>query len=336
MQLKTKMATRREFFVAAAAGSTLFAPRLARAAQPPIRIGYNGSLTAGGATCVALHFGWWRAAGLDVKGIPFTTFPAQAAALVGGSLDITIPGLSPAVNSLIPRARIVSLDNLLDDVFVLSRQSSAIRSIADLRGKQVGYIEGTGSQLILGRALETAGLTMGDIKAINLQPDGIVSTFLGGRLDAVSIYLPFSAAITDRVPVRVLARPSTFKDFGYPMFWMASNALARNHPDTLVKVLAVKARANDWRKANLQKAAAITARHDGAPSDKPYLQQTTAEIWLTSRQILAAYKSGAFARWLAEGEKLMLDQKMIAATLATSDMLDLSYDTRALNLYLKS
>ncbi|MDA8050673.1 MAG: ABC transporter substrate-binding protein [Rhodospirillales bacterium] len=317
-------------------GAAVFAPHLARAALPSIRIGYNGSLTAGGVTCVALHFGWFRAAGLDVTGIPFTTFPAQAAALVGGSLDITIPGLNPAVNSLIPHAKIVSLDNLLDDVFVLSRKSGPIRTISDLRGKEVGYVEGTGSQLVLGRALQSAGLSMSDVKAINLQPDGIVSTFLGGRLDAVSIYLPFEAAITERVPVRVLARPSSFKGFAYPMFWMASNALAQKHTDTLVRLLTVKARANDWRKANLKEAAAITARHDRAPNDKPYLQQTTAEDWLSSRQILAAYGSGAFARWLAEGEKLMLQQKMIAAALAPADMLDLSHDKLALGRYLKS
>jgi sulfonate transport system substrate-binding protein len=71
---------------------------------------------------------------------------------------------------------------------VLVPKNSAIKTIADLKGKRVGYVRGTTSHYYLLRMLWAAGLRFSDIQAINLSPTDGVAAFRSGDLDAWAIY----------------------------------------------------------------------------------------------------------------------------------------------------
>ncbi len=301
-----------------------------------IRVGFNSSLTAGGVVAVGTHFGWFKEAGINLVGVPFTSFPAQQAALVGGSIDVAVPGMNPAVNTLVPIAKIASLDNELDDVFLIAPSNGSISSASDLKSKRVGYVQGTVSQLLLEVALSASGMTMADIDGINLQPDGVVTAFISHQIDAASIYLPFEAAISSHEPVRVIARPTSYPGFALPMFWMIHNSLVSSNPAAVTRLLYVKARANDWRKRNLAEAARLAAKYSNAPSVVPYEQQVTAEKWLSSKQISSLYSDGTFASWLEKDESIMAKAGLVKAALPVSSMLDLSLDETALAAYFRN
>ncbi|RXH11391.1 ABC transporter substrate-binding protein [Bradyrhizobium guangzhouense] len=326
--------SRRSVVLGSAALAAAGLVRSAEASDAPIRIGFNSSLTAGGVLAVADHFGWFKNAGLNVVGIPFTNAPAQAAALIGGSLDIAIVGANGATNVMADRASIVSLDNLLNDVFLIAENDGPISKIEDLKGKRIGYVEGTVSEILLFLALKRAGLNFSDVTATNLAPPGIVTAMIGRQIDAASIYLPFEGAIAARMSLRIIARPSTFEDFALPMYLMADKSFIRSRPADLTSLLEVKARANDWRKQNLELAAKIAAGYSQAPDPAPFIAQVAAETWLSSADILAGYTNGKFERWLDASQEIMSEAKIVKQRISAKTLLDLDADREALRKYL--
>ena len=76
----------------------------------------------------------------------------------------------------------------LNNQVTLTQKDAPIQKVADLRGKRVGYVRATTSQLYLYLQLKEAGLSFDDIKAVNLSPSDGLSAFARGDLDAWAIY----------------------------------------------------------------------------------------------------------------------------------------------------
>ena len=76
----------------------------------------------------------------------------------------------------------------LNNQATLARKDSAIRSIADLKGKRVGYVRATTSHYYLAKQLAEAGLSCADIQPVSLTPADGLSAFARGDLDAWAIY----------------------------------------------------------------------------------------------------------------------------------------------------
>jgi sulfonate transport system substrate-binding protein len=71
---------------------------------------------------------------------------------------------------------------------VIVPKDSPIRTLADLRGKRVGYVRATTAHYFLLKMLQQAGLSFADITAINLSPTDGRAAFQSGALDAWAIY----------------------------------------------------------------------------------------------------------------------------------------------------
>ncbi|MDH6593373.1 sulfonate transport system substrate-binding protein [Variovorax sp. TBS-050B] len=76
----------------------------------------------------------------------------------------------------------------LNNQTTLARRDAPIRSIADLRGRRVGYVRATTSHYYLAKQLAEAGLSFNDIQAVSLTPADGLSAFARGDLDAWAIY----------------------------------------------------------------------------------------------------------------------------------------------------
>ncbi|MBH8578314.1 ABC transporter substrate-binding protein [Nostocaceae cyanobacterium CENA369] len=86
---------------------------------------------------------------------------------------------------------------------VLIPKNSPAKSIADLKGKRVGYVQATTAHYFLIKMLAEVGLTMKDIKGVPLSiPDGL-SAFRKGELDAWATY-GYSIPLAEKDGARVL------------------------------------------------------------------------------------------------------------------------------------
>lgn len=136
---------------------------------------------------VAKEFGFFKEAGLNVTLIG-PADPADPPKLVAiGKADIAItyePQLIEQVDQGLPLIRIgVLIDQPLDCLVVLNK--SGIRSLADLKSKQIGYSTSGVSNIALKTMLNTAGLTLNDVKHINVHYN-LTQALLTQNVDAVT------------------------------------------------------------------------------------------------------------------------------------------------------
>ena len=105
---------------------------------------------------------------------------------VGGMSEIPPIFLAGAPSNLVRLVAVLQGD--VNNQVVLTPKGSTIRTIADLKGKTVGYVRATTSHYILLRLLKEAGLGWGDIKPAALSPQDGLAAFQRGGLDAWVIY----------------------------------------------------------------------------------------------------------------------------------------------------
>ncbi len=97
--------------------------------------------------------------GASVRVHPFTNPADQKAALLAGSLDMTGTTLALAIQAASrgePVVLVASLGNKCSALVV--RKDGGIRTVAELKGKKIGYVPGTMHEVLLRETLLRAGL----------------------------------------------------------------------------------------------------------------------------------------------------------------------------------
>lgn len=149
----------------------------------------------------------------------------------------------------IPLVRVATLADLPVNSLLL-REDSSIQSIADLKGKTIGYsLEGYDTA-ILGNMLATANLSLDDIKLVNIQ-FAIANSLMSKQVDAViggyRNYEPFQMQENG-----VASKMFYPEDYGVPLY---DEMILVAHPDNAAKP--VMERFN----AALEKATAFVVNH---------------------------------------------------------------------------
>lgn len=112
-------------------------------------------------------------------------------AINGDALDLGSGSEIPPVFAARQKAQVKLIAVTHEDLnnqATLARKDAPIRTIADLKGKRVGYVRATTSHYYLAKQLAEAGLSFADIQAISLTPADGYSAFARGDLDAWAIY----------------------------------------------------------------------------------------------------------------------------------------------------
>ncbi|HWR00680.1 MAG TPA: ABC transporter substrate-binding protein, partial [Chlorobaculum sp.] len=69
--------------------------------------------------------------------------------------------------------------------YIIARAGSGIRSVQDLKGKRVGYQKGTNSQPAIIKILALHGMTINDIKSVNVTNADASASLVAGTIDAL-------------------------------------------------------------------------------------------------------------------------------------------------------
>jgi sulfonate transport system substrate-binding protein len=138
---------------------------------------------------------------------------------------------------------------------ILVREDSPIRSLADLKGRRVGFAKAAGAHYLLIAALEKAGLSLRDISPAYLTPADGRAAFERGAIDAWVVWDPFLAAAQRQAKVRVLADGTGIAS--YQRYYLASTRFAKARPEVLRVVYAELEKAGRWVKQNPKEAAAL-------------------------------------------------------------------------------
>lgn len=126
----------------------------------------------------------WEKEGLQPKSVSFASGRLVLDALVGGGVLIGTAAETPvafaALNGL--PVRIIGTLNRHEPFDVVT--TTSIKTLKNLKGKRIGYSQGTNAHYYLLKALAAADLKLSDVTAVSLTPSDFVTSLVNGSLDA--------------------------------------------------------------------------------------------------------------------------------------------------------
>lgn len=264
------MLSRRAFLGAGASTCLILSGcSAAKSGRPKLRI----SVTGKGEGDTRLLF---KAAGIAPEGFDLAYSEFQSGHLVvealnGGSLDYggmsEIPPIFAAASTIQSFRQIAVAHGDVNNQVVLVPKGSKAKTIADLKGRRVGYVRATTSQYFLIRMLEEVGLSWDDITPVAMGVSDGAAAFSQGALDGWAIYgFPIQRAIATE-GARILKTANGI---------LSGNYLVSAHVDALADpdkarligdYLALVQKAYGWAATHQDEWATIIAQDIGVPRD---------------------------------------------------------------------
>jgi sulfonate transport system substrate-binding protein len=194
---------------------------------------------------------------VDVQWHEFTSGLPLLEALNVGAIDITadvadaVPPFALAAGAQLTYYAIETPSPQAQAIVV--PKDSPITSVAQLKGRKVGFAKGAGAHYLLLEALTRQGLSIGDIEPAYLTPADARAAFENGSLAAWVIWDPFLAAVQRQSGARILIDGTDLSS--YRRFYLASSVYAKRRSDVLATVFGELRSAGEWFKQNPKAAA---------------------------------------------------------------------------------
>lgn len=245
---------------AAAATSTLagFAPHAFAQARTKLRVGYLHTPAVDGQIWLGQQSGAFAKRGLDLELTMFTTGLELFQAMIGGSLDVLSTG---AVVSNFPargQGKVFLLNNIEYATAQLWVRDDSIKTLADLKGKQISTTTGTTAHVFLDRALRSAKLDPAkDVQIVNQRMAEAVTSFVSGAVPAVALWVPFDVTVKKQVPNarKIVDASAFFPQAAIMGGWAARNDFYDANKPALGNLIAAWAEVNDQLVANFDASA---------------------------------------------------------------------------------
>jgi sulfonate transport system substrate-binding protein len=198
--------------------------------------------------------------GIEVKWVEFSFGPPLLEALNTGSIDFGYTGDAPPIFAQAARANLLyvaALPSAGNNEAIVVPENSPIRTLADLRGKKVGFAKGSSAHNTTVAALEKAGLSYADITPVYLAPADGATAFAGGSLDAWTIWDPY-LALTEKGKIRILAFAKDVHES--TAFFLANKDFTGQHPDIVALLNQTFAQESKW--ADQHRPEIVTTLHE--------------------------------------------------------------------------
>jgi len=185
--------------------------------------------------------------GITVTWSEFTSGPPLLEALAAGKVDVGETGDAPVIFAQAKNAPVVYFGQSQPNpeaVALLVPQGSAIRTLADLKGKKVAYARGSSAVPLVVNALTKGGLKLSDITSVYLQPPDARVAFESGKIDAWAVWDPFYAAAEVGGSARVLVNGRGFTSFR--LYFLANSNFAAANPSLLPVLIKDLRAAGQW------------------------------------------------------------------------------------------
>ena len=239
---------------------------------------------------------------VEIHWIPIKAGINQVRGIAAGEIDMV--GAMNTSTLLIANASgnsIVMVDGVAhpDDTFAIMAKAD-VKTIADLKGKQVVGPKGTVLHHLLVAALENEGMQIGDVQWVSMNLPASLTTLLSGRADAAllaagGILKAKQAGFHDVVRAKGLVETN--------LVLAARSDFAKRYPEVVRRVAKVNRQALQWAQNHPEEAIALGAKeHQISLQDAEQLfKWSRYYIELTEDDIRALEKKKAF----------LLQQKMM-------------------------
>lgn len=240
----------------------------------------------------AIEKGYFAEEGITVNLTEFADGPTIIAAMESGSIDIGYIGQGAHKLCIQGNAKIFALSHISNGDAVIG--GPEVKSLEDLAGKKVAYSSGTSSEDILTKALESVGLTMADIEAVEMDAANIVTAMLSGGVDACATWSPNSLKILEEsADATLLCDNKTFiEDTVSLASWIVTPSYADENADKILRFTKALYKAMDYAAdGNYEEVAEYVAAQTKTDYDSVLAQKGDAD-WLTGAEVAAGIEDG--------------------------------------------
>ncbi|MEL6064670.1 MULTISPECIES: aliphatic sulfonate ABC transporter substrate-binding protein [unclassified Methylobacterium] len=271
--------------------------RSAHATEPGIlRIGYQKN----GILVVAKQQGIierrLEPLGHTVRWVEFSFGPPLLEALSLDGIDFGQTGDAPPIFAQAARSNLVyaaAQESGSSGIGILLPKGSAIRSLADLKGKRVAFAKASSAHNLTIAALEKAGLTYADIEPVTLAPADAAAAFARGSIDAWTIWDPYFAIAEAGEGVRVLTRAADIALQNN--FFLASRPFAESRGPVLAATIDALGEVAAWCTQNRGAVAELLSQGTGVPlaATRRAVDRTDYMIGPMTERVIAAQQQVA-------------------------------------------
>jgi sulfonate transport system substrate-binding protein len=261
---------RREFLklsLGAAAVASLSPGVRAQASLKEIRIGYQKTGVLVIARQQAVLEKRFAGRQIGIKWIEFTSGPPLLEAMSIGSVDLGSVGDTPPIFAQAANANVlyVAGSRITNGQGILVPANSSIRSIADLKGKRVGFTKGSSAHNVVIATLEKAGLTYEDITPVYLTPPDAGPAFANGSIDAWAVWDPYFAIGEIKQSCRILINAVEVTKSN--SFFLANRDFTDANGQVVVDVIDELAKVGKSAQSNLDETVKELSEITGVPAD---------------------------------------------------------------------
>lgn len=251
----------------------------------------------------------WEKQGLTPKVTVFPSGRLVLDALVGGGVVIGTAAETPVVfanlNGL--PVRIIGVLNRHEPFDLVA--INAIKEAKDIKGRKIGYSQGTNAHYYLHRLLKQEGLSLSDITAVSLNPGDFVSSLSSGAIDAFIWTEPHLSQALAQGPVKfhIIRSPGLYDTYSSIITLQST---IDNKPDLLVKALKALVEAdNDIRKDPDGAATLVAERIKLDPAiAKSFWPRTKFKLDLDKPALVAVLQEQA--KWAVDSNLVRPDAKI--------------------------
>jgi NitT/TauT family transport system substrate-binding protein len=222
----------------------------------------------------------------------FDGYLESISTLTAGQIDANSQTLGDTVNSVAGGAdQVVVLvnDNSTGNDKVIVREG--INSVADLKGKKVAAEEGTVDHFLLLLGLKKAGLSPRDIQFIPLETGKAAAAFVGGQVDAVAVFAPFTTQALKRSGSKELFSSKNFPG-AISDHLVLTRKFVNEHPEQVQALVDSWFATLDYIQANQDKAYETMAKRAGV-SINEYKDYADGTRLFTIEENLKAFQPGS-------------------------------------------
>ncbi|MDN6883362.1 sulfonate ABC transporter substrate-binding protein [Variovorax sp. CAN2819] len=204
--------------------------------------------------------------GVSVKWTEFTAGPVQLEALNVGSIDFGDVGEAPPIFAQAAGAPLAYVGATVprpQSEAVLVPRGSAIKTVAQLKGKKIALNKGSNVHYFIVKLFEKHGLAFADLNLVYLPPADARAAFEKGSVDVWVIWDPFLAAAEKSLEARVLADATGV--VGNRAYYFSSLDYAAKNADVLSIAIEELNKVDAWGAANKGALAGELAALWGLP-----------------------------------------------------------------------
>jgi sulfonate transport system substrate-binding protein len=215
----------------------------------------GGKPTSAGTVALAQYLGFFEEEfgknGPEIQQLFLAgTGPAQNEALAQGSIEFGsyggVPNVIGLVNGIPAQIVLASRASGAGASYYLAiHPDSAIKTVAELRGKRITVQKGTSPYQFLLYLLEAHGIAESDVTLVNLNRSDALVAFEAGAVDAI-----FNSAellvLRDQWKVKILAGTRDYKLRGSVSGTLVNDQFAKTYPDVVARVVKVLVKTAWW------------------------------------------------------------------------------------------